>query len=78
MNPAARWLSLLALLFGVGLYLLGVSGALWPASPPGDVGLVATSTVFALFGLLGLLLSRGERPAEGAMVRPPNPPGPNL
>lgn len=50
-------LALGSLAFGVLFYLGSVGGILWhAATPPGDVGVVATSGVFVLFGLLGLLL----------------------
>lgn len=56
----ATVLSILCLVFGVGLYLIGVAGLLWPSTSPTDVGLLSTSIVFALFGVLGLLLAREQ------------------
>jgi uncharacterized membrane protein YiaA len=51
-------LSWLSLGFGVVLYLVGVTGLLWPATPPTDVGLLASSLVFVLFGVIGLRLAK--------------------
>lgn len=49
-------LALASLVFGLLFYVVAVAGLLWPATPPTDVGLVATSAVFVLFGAFGLLL----------------------
>ena len=51
-------LSWASLAFGVVLYLIGVSGIFWPATPPADVGLLASSLVFVLFGVVGLRLAK--------------------
>ncbi len=59
----AKILSLACLAFGVLFYLASVGGLLWhAASPPMDVGLVATTAVFVLLGILGLLLK--DAPAQ--------------
>ncbi|MCA1811084.1 MAG: hypothetical protein LC623_03620 [Halobacteriales archaeon] len=52
----SKVLSLASLAVGVLFYLTGVLGLLWPKSPPMDVGLLSTSAIFALFGLVGLLV----------------------
>ncbi len=52
----SKVLSFASLAYGVLFYLAGVSGLLWPATPPLDVGLLSTAAVFILFGLVGLLL----------------------
>ncbi len=56
-------LSVLSLVLGAGLYLAGVAGLFGKAVAPGDVGLVATSAIFILFGALGLLLGRTTAPS---------------
>jgi hypothetical protein len=52
----SKVLSLASIVLGVLFYLTGVLGLLWPASPPLDVGLVSTSVLFVLFGLVGLTM----------------------
>jgi hypothetical protein len=53
----SKILSYASLAFGALFYILSVAGLLWKAAtPPLDVGLVSTSAVFVLFGLVGLLL----------------------
>lgn len=52
----SKVLSLASLAVGVLFYLTGVLGLLWPKSPPMDVGLLSTSAIFVLFGLVGLLV----------------------
>ena len=56
----ATGLSLACLVFGIGFYLVGVAGLLWPKTSPADVGLLSTCVVFVLFGVLGLLLAREQ------------------
>ncbi len=51
-----RILSFASLALGVLFYVASVAGLLWPATSPLDVGLVATSAIFVLFGAFGLLL----------------------
>ncbi|HUR63630.1 MAG TPA: hypothetical protein VM241_04025 [Candidatus Thermoplasmatota archaeon] len=53
----SKVLSLASIVLGVLFYLAGVLGLLWPKSPPMDVGLLSTSVLFVLFGLVGLLLT---------------------
>jgi hypothetical protein len=48
--------ALVLIAFGVLLYLVGILGVLWPRTQPGDVGLVSTSAIFALFGIVGLFV----------------------
>ena len=52
----SKILSVASLAVGVLFYLTGVLGLLWPKSPPMDVGLLSTSAIFVLFGLVGLLI----------------------
>jgi len=61
MNPG-KILALGCLAIGVLFYVAAVAGLMWPATPPMDVGVVSTSGVFILLGLLGLLLK--DRPAQ--------------
>ncbi len=48
--------ALCSLALGVLFYLAAIAGIMWPATPPMDVGVISTSAVFVLFGLLGLML----------------------
>jgi hypothetical protein len=65
MSRLSVGLSLACLIAGAAFYLASVSGLLFGApTSPADVGLVSTSAIFVLFGLVGLLLGRGPRPAE--------------
>lgn len=59
----ARILSVVLLAFAVVYYLVAVTGLLWPATPPLDVGIVSTTAIFALLGGLGLLVTQ-ERPTS--------------
>ena len=53
----SKVLSLVSIALGVLFYLQGILGLLFEkATPPGDVGLVSTSALFILLGLVGLLL----------------------
>lgn len=52
----SKVLSVASLLFGLVFYVAAVAGVLWPATSPGDVGIVASAGVFVLLGLVGLLL----------------------
>jgi len=66
MNRVALVLSIASLAVGVIYYVGSVAGLLWSApTPPLDHGLVPTAAVFVLFGLVGLLVARGQ-PAEQA------------
>jgi len=53
----SKVLSLASIVLGVLFYLQGVLGLLFEkATSPTDVGLVSTSALFVLFGLVGLML----------------------
>lgn len=54
----SRMLSVASLVFAVVYYLVAVSGLMWNATPLLDVGIVATCGIFALFGILGLALTK--------------------
>ena len=54
----SKIVSVVCIAVGVLFYFQGVLGLLWPKSPPMDVGLLSTSVLFILFGLVGLLLDR--------------------
>jgi len=66
MNRTALVLSIASLAFGVLFYVASVAGLLWSKpTPPLDHGLVPTAAVFVLFGLVGLVVARGQ-PVEQA------------
>jgi len=54
-SRTVRTLSIASIAVGVLFYVLGVSGALWPATPPTDVGLATVSILAVLFGAVGFL-----------------------
>ena len=65
-----RILALVCLAFGLLLYVGAVAGILFAeATPPGDVGALATLVSFLLFGGLLFLLGRG--PTAQAAGAPP-------
>ncbi len=54
-------LSIASIAFGVILYLTSVLGLFFKAaSPPLDVGLLSTTGIFVLFGVLGLMLAKAR------------------
>jgi hypothetical protein len=55
---AVRFLSVVSLLVAVVLLVVSVSGAFWPSTPIGDIGMLSTVVIFALFGVVGLALAR--------------------
>ncbi|MES2153971.1 MAG: hypothetical protein V4510_02455 [bacterium] len=60
---SGKFLAVASLAVGVVFYLGSVGGMLWgKASPPADVGVVSTSAVFVLFGVLGLMLKDDQAP----------------
>jgi hypothetical protein len=63
---AGTLLSGVCLVLGVGFYVAGVAGFLWTKTAPGDVGLLSTSAVFVLFGVLGLVLKKAQAPPPQA------------
>jgi hypothetical protein len=60
----SKVLSLASIAVGVLFYLVGVLGLLWPSTKPFDVGLLSTSALLVLFGLVGLLLERKPAPSN--------------
>ncbi|HEX2066063.1 MAG TPA: hypothetical protein VHI93_04540 [Candidatus Thermoplasmatota archaeon] len=52
----SKVLSVASIAFAALFYLTGVLGLLWPKTDPLDVGLLSTSVLFLLFGLVGLLV----------------------
>jgi hypothetical protein len=51
-------MGLASLIFGALLLIVSVAGVFWPATPITDPGMLSTSAVFLLFGVLGIVLGK--------------------
>lgn len=56
----ATILGIAAALFGVLLFLTSVTGVFWPATPVSDPGMLWTSVIFVLLGIVGFALGRQQ------------------
>lgn len=53
-------LGIASAVFGLLLFLVSVTGVFWPATPVTDPGMLSTTMVFVLFGVLGFFLGKQQ------------------